>query len=623
MWPRTAEDRARQRLTGFVCFYHRTDAEDAMEACNDADPFRNGHRLMLRWGKSVLKSRQNEPPRQQSSTPSNNSQSALPLTTHRSTEYQALVGNAKPSSTSTGNTNTCAPLSRKSPPSKIQVTVPSDPRRANAISLVASFVAKDGADLEHRVLAQGLSSHSDLSFLTPTPTTSSGDRHTLLQEHIYYKWRVYAYSQGDGDYTWRTEPFVMVKSGCLWIPPPIDQEAARRHQEEERRSQEEEEQRRRPWLTKKRGAGHGKQRSQAQRPLTHEELKEFHSLTRDQLSTSREAIAQAMAFCFDKSSHSASEIADLLKELMLLPAHGAEPRIARLYLLSDVLFNSQQPGVRNAFYYRDAIQHMAPQVFKSLGDTANSGGRWTHNKMSKAVSSVLTAWTNWSVYNHTFLDELQARFEGKEITAQEEDQGDSERDNGEDDENARRRREAEEVAAQVASTVPRGGWEELDETEVTSTSCPLNPIKDTEGTQSNSGDETSGGPQTSETSRNNIAQIDQNDLVDGEPLHENGAGSSVRVQSTRLSTTNELGSQNNVDGRPSESGIVASDDNKGQEGLESDGPNCDSESLDGKPVDDDADGEPLEDNDTDGKPLEDDDADGEPLEDDDVDGEPL
>ena len=40
----------------------------------------------------------------------------------------------------------------------------------------------------------------------------------------------------------------------------------------------------------------------------------------------------------------------------------------------------------------------------------------TKNKLRKAVSSVLGAWTNWSVYNSTFIDELESKFEGREIS---------------------------------------------------------------------------------------------------------------------------------------------------------------------------------------------------------------
>ena len=55
MWPRTAEERARNRNTGFVCFMHRADAEDAMDELCDADPLGTGRRMVLRWGKNVKK----------------------------------------------------------------------------------------------------------------------------------------------------------------------------------------------------------------------------------------------------------------------------------------------------------------------------------------------------------------------------------------------------------------------------------------------------------------------------------------------------------------------------------------------------------------------------------------
>lgn len=53
MWPRTPAERSRKRNTGFVCFMNREDADEAMEACNEADPFDVGRLLMMRWGKNV------------------------------------------------------------------------------------------------------------------------------------------------------------------------------------------------------------------------------------------------------------------------------------------------------------------------------------------------------------------------------------------------------------------------------------------------------------------------------------------------------------------------------------------------------------------------------------------
>ena len=37
------------------------------------------------------------------------------------------------------------------------------------------------------------------------------------------------------------------------------------------------------------------------------------------------------------------------------------------------------------------------------------------NKVRKAVSAVLGAWTEWGVYNATFVDELEHHFDGREI----------------------------------------------------------------------------------------------------------------------------------------------------------------------------------------------------------------
>ena len=53
MWPRTAEERARGRNTGFVCFMDRSDAQEALDALSESDPFGTGRLLRLGWGKNV------------------------------------------------------------------------------------------------------------------------------------------------------------------------------------------------------------------------------------------------------------------------------------------------------------------------------------------------------------------------------------------------------------------------------------------------------------------------------------------------------------------------------------------------------------------------------------------
>jgi U2-associated protein SR140 len=199
--------------------------------------------------------------------------------------------------------------------------------------------------------------------------------------------------------------------------------------------------------------------------MTDTEMTQFNLLAREKLCASRDCICKAMAFCFEKSGV-ATQISEMLKELLLDDAPGVsvDTRTARLYLLSDVLYNSQQPGVRNAFLYRDAIERMAPEVFASLGKHGDSGkvGRMTLLKLKAAVRSVLSAWTNWSVYNPAFIDKLEARFEGRELPAPAEDVK-------EEDELQKQKspQSASEVPKDTmgnsAGEEPQGNWTEVSE----------------------------------------------------------------------------------------------------------------------------------------------------------------
>ena len=256
MWPRTAEERERNRVSCFVCYRYRRDAEAAMDACSESDPFFVGRRLMVRWGKNMLP-------------------------------------------------NTSETLAKR------QRSNPVDEQPQEGVSIHSnSNPAKRSGRAEHRRRGR-----------------------------------------------------------------PID------------------------------GSGE----------LEPDALEEFYALTRRQLCASRESICAAMAFCFKHSSAS-SQISEHLKDLLLDDHCSVATRVARLFLLSDVLFNSQQPGIKNAFRYRDAIEKMAPAVFASLGQHGDAAlSRMTRHKIQVSVRAVLAAWTNWSVFDPIFLDELEACFEGREI----------------------------------------------------------------------------------------------------------------------------------------------------------------------------------------------------------------
>jgi len=535
MWPRTPEERARNRHTGFVCFMNREDAEDAMEACDETDPFNVGRRIMMRWGKNVKR------------------------VTGGAAAFATKLGNMSVPAAKRprlGEASTEATSAEKSKTGSeydpavhgidaIRVVAPKDPDRARFITTIASFVAKDGSLLEQRLILKE-SGNPNFSFLT---YSEANERQR--EEHIFYKWRVYAFCQGDGFETWRTEPFVMLKDvGKYWVPPPVDRAAAMR---EEQAAMEREQQIRQQKAQRRRMMGRkdymtGRQLEQAKfgratggaadggARMTDNEMKDFHSLTREKLCASRDSICDAMAYCFEKSG-AAKQISELLQELLIDggPGVSVDTRIARLYLLSDILYNSQQPGVRNAFLYRDAIERMAPDVFGRLGKHGDGKiGRMTFMKLKTAVSSILSAWTNWSVYNPAFIDELEACFDGRELPSAKVNEVD--RDEPTEEEKSSPPSDSENLADTVTITGPRGDWKEVtDEHQA--------PSQVKEGGGSVPIKESAISGEAIETS----AEDDSDSDVDGESLEDDDLdGESLSDDDIVVHEVDERGTQNGV-----------------------------------------------------------------------------
>eukprot|EP00980_Cylindrotheca_fusiformis_P004996 scaffold1062_cov130-Cylindrotheca_fusiformis.AAC.2 len=315
--------------------------------------------------------------------------------------------------------------------------------------------------------------------------------------------------------------------------------------------------------------GDRKGMSEGKAVMTEQEIREFDYLVRKKLNVSREAVCAAMAFCFEKSA-SAQDISNRLKECLVdeAPLLSVDLRIARLYLLSDILFNSQQPGVKNAFMYRDAIEKMAGEVFGSLGrsDTrAGSIGRMTMNKLRMAVKSVLGAWTEWSVYNPSFLDELEARFDGREIVEEKAVAG---------KELKASKVEDDEIPAKPVEKIiktPQGDWTEVIETDSDANRKPINDKSLKNPQNGNNLLPTTKTINEQSTGRNG----DQGDTV--------GATASLCQEDMDGST---------IEGNTADQKII------------------DKSPLENTVHDEDIDGEAIEDSDLDGSPLEDGDVNG-------------
>ena len=655
---------------------NREDAEEAMEACSESDPFNVGRPLMMRWGKNVKKLVKRgtgggiaiAPIRRNQSVASTNSADLQPESPLGYPQESPRRGSRLPRFIETRpdrtNVGQAAVYQREiHGEDAILVEIPPDRIRYHFISIVASFVARDGSNLERRVI-EAESGNQQFNFLT-LENASEKQR----QENIFYRWRVYAFCQGDGFAAWRTDPFVMFHpNGRYWIPPVLNAEAARLEVQDELEredtiKQQKQERRR---FTEKREFLTGRQMERARTErrkgsrrgptveggakLTEEELKQFDLLVKKELSVSRETICSAMAFCFEKSG-AAKEIAVLLKLALIddNPAVTVEMRIARLYLLSDVLFNSQQPGVRNAFLYRDAVEKMAPGIFARLGKHGGGNvGRMTMNKLRTAISSVLGAWTEWSVYNPTFLDELEARFEGREIELIPEGQK-------EEIEQAEEVKQEEEIPSDNAEVIvdqPRGDWKEVSEDaddnyeQDASDGEPLDSdgveIEDDDGESPAREDVTQNGDWHVKN-----AGVDGNDLddADGEPVDGDDIDGAAMVV-TEVDGASVDGED--IDGDPVESNKIH---NEGMDGSEVDGDPingtavgsmaivCDGkisnvkdlspeeiggEDLNGKDVDaEDLDGEAVDGIELDGEAIDEEDLDGEVMGSEDLDGKSV
>jgi U2-associated protein SR140 len=57
---------------------------------------------------------------------------------------------------------------------------------------------------------------------------------------------------------------------------------------------------------------------------------------------------------------------------------------------------------------------MSPNLFSVLGDFVRTNfGRLSQERVASTVTLVFSAWTNWGVFDPTFINDLAARFEGR------------------------------------------------------------------------------------------------------------------------------------------------------------------------------------------------------------------
>ncbi|XP_067342582.1 U2 snRNP-associated SURP motif-containing protein isoform X2 [Channa argus] len=372
MWPRTDEERARERNCGFVAFMNRRDAERALKNLNGKMIM--NFEMKLGWGKGVP-----IPPHPIYIPPSMMEHTLPP-------PPSGLPFNAQPRERLK---NPNAPLL---PPPKnkeefektlsqaiVKVVIPTERNLLSLIHRMIEFVVREGPMFEAMIMNREINNPM-YRFLFENQSPA----------HVYYRWKLYSILQGEAPGKWRTEDFRMFKNGSFWRPPPLNPYLHGPYDDGEEEEDEEE--------AGKKGC------------LKEEERDKLEEMLRG-LTPRRGDIAEAMLFCLSHAE-AAEEIVECITESLSILKTPLPKKIARLYLVSDVLYNSSAK-VTNASYYRKYFETKLCQIFSDLNATYKTiQGHLQCENFKQRIMSCFRAWEDWAVYPDPFLIKLQNIFLG-------------------------------------------------------------------------------------------------------------------------------------------------------------------------------------------------------------------
>ncbi|KAL3847445.1 hypothetical protein ACJMK2_018351 [Sinanodonta woodiana] len=382
MWPRTEEERSRGRNCGFVAFMNRKDGERAMNALKGKEIC--GFEMKLGWGKAVpipphpiyippaLMELTLPPP-----------PSGLPFNaqSHRKKERSEKFGRVPPP----GSKEEAEELQKTLAKAVVKVVIPTERNHLNVIHRMIEFVVREGPMFEAMIMNRELNNPM-YRFLFDNQSPA----------HIYYRWKLYSILNGDTPYKWRTEEFRMFRNGSKWKPPPMNPYTSGMPDELVRDDvpvpiPEEPDQLKKGQLTD----------SQRDR---------LEDMLRD-LTPERVKIGDAMVWCLDHAD-SAEEIVECIAESLSILQTPIPKKVARLFLVSDILFNCSAK-VPNASFFRKYFNSKLPEVFKDIHEAYESiDGRLKAEQFKQKVMGCFRAWEDWTVYPNDYLINLQNIFLG-------------------------------------------------------------------------------------------------------------------------------------------------------------------------------------------------------------------
>ncbi|XP_014215051.2 U2 snRNP-associated SURP motif-containing protein [Copidosoma floridanum] len=375
MWPRSDEEKARQRNCGFVAFMSRRDGERALKNLNGRDIM--SYEMKLGWGKSVpippypiyippilMEITQPPPP------------SGLPFNAqpHRRDRHKVPRIRCLQNADSEERENFEKVLHN----AVVKVVIPTERNLVMLIHRMVEFVVREGPMFEAMIMNREINNPM-FRFLFENYSPA----------HTYYRWKLFSILQGDAQKEWRMEEFRMFQGGSIWRPPPMN-----------------------PWTQ---GMPDElievDERQEPRRgSLSNSQRDRLEDLLRN-IAPERLKVAEAMIFCIEHAE-AAEEICDCILESLSILQTPANKKIARLYLISDILHNC---GVKltNATIYRKAFESRLLEIFNEVYQAYKQfDSRLKAEGFKVRVTRMFRAWEDWAVYPREFLVKLQNAFLG-------------------------------------------------------------------------------------------------------------------------------------------------------------------------------------------------------------------
>ena len=416
MWPRTEEEKSRGRNCGFVAYMSRFDAERAFKHLLGKDV--QGFEMKMGWGKPV------------------------PIPLHPIYIPPALLKLTMPPAPS-GLPFNCqpekkadrdywkvgeGPVNRPNPQvdgekanddfhkmlrrSIVKVCIPTDRTQLSLINRMAEFVIREGPMFEAMIMNRELNNRV-FQFLFENQSP----------EHIYYRWRLYSLLQGDPKDDWKTEDFRMFKGGSLWKPPSMNLYAngmdeslmESNDKEEEIKPKSSSKEDKRSTTERDRRGGKEKEdkssKESKDRGLSDSQRDRFEDMLRT-LVPDRNPLAETMVWCIEHAE-ACDEIVECISESLSILQTPLAKKIARVYLISDILHNCSIKGVPNVSHFRKAFQAKLPEIFNDLNLCYKSiDGRMRAEAFRQRVVNCFRAWEDWALYPQDFLIRMQNIFFG-------------------------------------------------------------------------------------------------------------------------------------------------------------------------------------------------------------------